>query len=249
MQSRRDSIARLLSPPDAEHSKMAPPLALDIDGTLTDPNRLDPDRIDPRIFDVLYDWPEPIVVATGKAFPYPVALCHFLGIPIRVVAENGGVAFADGYLEILGDGEASREVADAYREAGYDLGWGQSDPLNRWRETEIAVQIDQPEAPLRELAAERGLEVVDSGYAYHVKSPDVDKGQALEIVAAAIGVEPEAFVAIGDSENDVETFDRAGRSFAVANADDAARAAADEVVEGAHADGTLSILERLREAN
>ncbi|GAB3681296.1 phosphoglycolate phosphatase [Salinarchaeum chitinilyticum] len=223
---------------------MAPPLALDIDGTLTDPER---DRIDPRLFDVLGDWPEPIVVATGKAFPYPVALCHFLDIPIRVVAENGGVAFADDHVEILGDDTASRAVAEAYQDAGYSLGWGDSNLLNRWRETEVAVQIDQPEGPLRELAAEHGLEVVDSGYAYHVKSPDVDKGKGLAIVAATIGVEPEAFVAIGDSENDVETFERVGRSFAVANADDAAMAAADEVVSGAHADGTLSVLEQLRQ--
>ncbi|WP_248516119.1 HAD hydrolase family protein [Salinarchaeum laminariae] len=224
---------------------MVPPLALDIDGTLTDPDR---DRIDPRIFDALYDWPAPIVIATGKAFPYPVALCHFLGIPLRVVAENGGVAFTEDHLEILGDDAASRAVADAYLDAGYDLGWGDSDPLNRWRETEVAVQIDQPEAPLRELAGEHGLEVVDSGYAFHVKSPEVDKGKGLAIVAASIGVDPEAFVAIGDSENDVETFERVGRSYAVANADDAAQAAADEVVQGAHADGTLSILDRLREA-
>jgi phosphoglycolate phosphatase (TIGR01487 family) len=222
---------------------MVPPLALDIDGTLTDPEH---DRIDPRLFDPLLEWPAPIVLATGKAFPYPVALCHYLDVPIRVVAENGGVALADGHLEILGDGAASRAVADAYEAAGYSLGWDDGEPLNRWRETEVAVQIDQPEAPLRELAAEHGLEVVDSGYAYHVKSPGVDKGKGLEIVAAAIGVDPEEFVAIGDSENDVETFELVDRSFAVANADDAAREAADEVVSGAHADGTLAILERLR---
>ncbi|AGN02690.1 HAD-superfamily hydrolase, subfamily IIB [Salinarchaeum sp. Harcht-Bsk1] len=228
---------------------MTPPLALDIDGTLTDPehDRIDPRLFDPRLFDPLLEWPEPIVLATGKAFPYPVALCHYLDIPIRVVAENGGVAFADGVTEILGDGEASRAVAQAYQDAGHSLGWGGVEPLNRWRETEVAVQIDQPEAPLRELAAEHGLEVVDSGYAYHVKSPDVDKGKGLEIVAAAIGVEPEDFVAIGDSENDVETFELVDRSFAVANADDAARSAADELLDDAHADGTLAVLERLRE--
>jgi len=56
---------------------MVPPLALDIDGTLTTRS----DQIDPRVFEVLPAWEAPIVVATGKSFPYPVALCHFLGIP------------------------------------------------------------------------------------------------------------------------------------------------------------------------
>lgn len=220
-----------------------PPLALDIDGTLTRPDR---SGVDPRIWDAIYDWPEPVVVATGKAFPYPVALCHFAAVPIRIVAENGGVAFADGQLEIVGDATAAREAAEAYREAGYSLGWGGGDPINRWRETEVAIELSQPEEPLREIAEEYGLEVVDSGYAYHLKDPSVDKGQALAAVGEMIGVDPATFVAIGDSENDVETFERAARSFAVANADDAATAAADEVVEGAHADGTLAVLERLR---
>lgn len=223
---------------------MPPPLALDVDGTLTRP---DAPGLDPRVFDAIGSWPAPVVVATGKAFPYPVALCHFAAVPIRIVAENGGIAYADGDLAVHGDGELARAVAAAYREAGYALGWGQGDPVNRWRETEIAVEIDQPEAPLRELAAERGLEVVDSGYAYHVKDPDVDKGVGLRAVADAIGTDASDFVAIGDSENDVETFAVADRSVAVANADDAAKAAADEVVEGAHADGTLGVLERLRE--
>jgi len=222
---------------------MTAPLALDIDGTLTRP---DGEGLDPRIWDALADWPEPIVVATGKAFPYPVALCHFAALPIRIVAENGGVAFADGHLEVVGDAEAARAVADAYVEAGHDLGWGGGDPVNRWRETEIAVDRSQPLAPLEELAEERGLHVIDSGYAYHVKDPDVDKGKGLAAAAAAIGMDAAAFVAIGDSINDVETFERAGRSYAVANADEHARAAADEVVAEAHADGTLSILDSLR---
>ena len=66
---------------------MVPPLAVDIDGTLTRPDT----SIDPRVINPLRDWDDPVVVATGKAFPYPVALCAFLGVPANVVAENGGV--------------------------------------------------------------------------------------------------------------------------------------------------------------
>ena len=196
---------------------MVPPLAVDIDGTLTRPDT----SIDPRVIDPLRDWDAPVVVATGKAFPYPVALCAFLGIPTNVVAET-------------------------YRESGRDLGWGAVDPVNRWRETELAVARDRPLAPLERVAADHGMQVVDTGYAYHAKSPAVDKGEGLETAAGLLGLSAESFVAVGDSENDAAAFDLAGRSFAVANADDAALTAADEVTEAAFADGFLEALSAVR---
>jgi hydroxymethylpyrimidine pyrophosphatase-like HAD family hydrolase len=233
------------------------PLAVDIDGTLTRPR---PDRgVDPRVFDALraYAAEAPVVVATGKAFPFPVALCEFIDIPKRVIAENGGVTLcetdsgddpygggdSDG-ITYNGDPTAAEAVADAYREAGYELGWGEPDLVNYWRETELAVARDQPLSPLTAIAAHHGLEVVDTGYAYHVKSPAIDKDTGLESVAASLDRDPEAFVAVGDSENDAELFGVAGESYAVANADDHALEAADHVTEASYADGFLEALER-----
>jgi len=108
------------------------------------------------------------------------------------------------------------------------------------------VSIDADEALLREVVAAAGdLEVVDTGYAYHVKSPDVSKGRALRRAADALDIDPQSFVAIGDSENDVSTFEVVGESYAVANADAAARSAADVVVSEPSMDGTVSVLEAL----
>ena len=224
---------------------MVPPLALDIDGTLTTPSG----RIDPRIVELLPAWEAPVVFATGKSFPYPVALAHFLGREERVVAENGGVVHVDGETTILGDPAAARAAIEVFRERGGDLGWGAGDTVNRWRETEVAVSVDADERLLREVvsAADADLEVVDTGYAYHVKSPSVSKGRGLQRVAAALDTSPASFVAIGDSENDVATFEVVGESYAVANADADARAAADIVTEGSYADGTLDVLAALRE--
>ncbi|WP_248896449.1 phosphoglycolate phosphatase [Haloplanus halobius] len=223
---------------------MAPPLVLDIDGTLT---RAD-GGIDPRAFDALREWEAPIVLATGKAFPYPVALCHFMDISERVVAEHGGIVCADDEVRVTVD-DASRaaDAARAFVERGGQMGWGRADTVNRWRETEVAVRYDADEALLRAVAEEFGVELVDTGYAYHLKLPGVAKGDGVRSVAETLALEPADFVAVGDSENDVSTFEVVGESYAVANADDRARDAADHVTEGAHLDGTLEALAACRD--
>jgi phosphoglycolate phosphatase (TIGR01487 family) len=216
---------------------------VDIDGTLTDDRR----RLDPRVLPVLRGWPAPVVVATGKSMPYPIALCEFVGIEPLAVAENGGVALAgeSDSLRIEGDREAAEAVAAAYRAEGYDLGWGAADLVNRWRETELAVSTDRPLAPLERIAAEHGLVVLDTGYAYHVTSPEVSKATGLATVAAELGLDSGTFAAVGDSENDAPLLAAVGRGVAVANADGAAREAADHVTEAGYADGFLEAVEWL----
>ncbi|WP_284013636.1 HAD hydrolase family protein [Halobaculum litoreum] len=218
-----------------------PPLALDIDGTLTTPDH----TVDPRVFRALPAWPAPVVLATGKSFPYPVALCHFAGVPERVVAENGGVVCVDETVRVAGDADRVARAVAAFRERGGDLGWGEADTVNRWRETEVAARLTADEALLREVADEFDLTFLDTGYAYHLTDPDVSKGAALREAAAVLDRDPAEFVAVGDSMNDVSTFDVAGESYAVANADEAARAAADEVLADGYMDGTLAVLSRL----
>ncbi len=217
---------------------MTPPLAVDIDGTMSRPDR----SIDPRVLDALSAWPAPVVIATGKALPYPVSLAQFAGVDELVIAENGGIAVAEDTLQVHGDREAADAVATAYQERGHSLGWGELDLANRWRETEVAVHRGSPLEPLEEIAGAHDLEVIDSEYAYHVKSPDVSKGRALEALAEHYEVDPESFAAIGDSANDVSLFGVVGRSFAVGNAVPVARDAADAVMSGSYADGFLEAL-------
>ncbi|MDY6780607.1 MAG: HAD hydrolase family protein, partial [Halobacteria archaeon] len=139
-------------------------------------------------------------------------------------------------------------AVEEFVEAGHSKGFGEegADLVNRWRETEVAVRRDVPLDELRKFAEGNGVTVVDTGYAYHVKSPDVDKGKGLRTVAEGLGLEAESFVAVGDSENDVATFEVVGKSFAVANADDEAEEAADEVTDESYADGFLEAVSEVR---
>lgn len=223
----------------------APPLAVDIDGTLTDEHR----AVDPRVIPVLQTWPATVVVATGKAFPYPVGLCEFFGLEQTVIAENGGIVLAgrEGPLHVEGDPEAAETVAAGLVERGHGLGWGAVDLVNRWRETEVAVRRTVPKAVVEELAAAAGLHVLDTGFAYHVTSRSVSKGRGLRRLAAALDRTPADFVAVGDSENDADLFDEVGRAVAVANADERARAAADHVTGASYADGFLEAVSWLTE--
>jgi len=221
---------------------MPPPIVLDIDGTVSRRDR----SIEGRVVDALHNWDAPVVLATGKAFPYPVALCDFVGLPQRVIAENGGVVYADDRVVFEGDPAACERFTAALREAGYDLGWGEVDVLNRWRETEVAVAREVPRAVVDECAAAEGLQVIDSGYAYHVTATDVSKGRGLRTLCEVEGLDPGTFVAVGDSENDVSTFAVVGDSYAVANADDRALAAADHVTEGSYGEGLLEVLATCR---
>jgi phosphoglycolate phosphatase (TIGR01487 family) len=217
---------------------MDQPLALDIDGTITTPDG----RIDPRAVSELHKWNGPIVLATGMAFPYPVVLCRFLGIPEKVVAENGGVVYVDGEIKTEGDRETAWNVIDEYREAGGKTDWVRESSINRWRKTEAVVSPDADGELLRSIAASYDADVVFTGYAYHVKKPGLNKGLGLRNLCEIIDIDPESFVAIGDSANDVAMFNIAGESFAVGNADEAARQAAGTILEGEFMEGTLSVL-------
>ena len=232
------------TPPRAVDEGETPPLVVDVDGTLTGRDQ----AVDPRAMTVLREWSARVVVATGKAFPFPVALCQFVGIEPCVIAENGGVVFVGHSNELVfgGNPDAVDAFVAEYRERGHSLGFGDVDLANRWRETEIAVSLDEPREPLDELAEKHGLVVIDTGFAYHVKAPGVDKGTGLRAVAGELGFEPGDFLAVGDSINDVPTFELAGESVAVDNADEHAAEAADRQTDARYADGFLEAVEAFR---
>lgn len=218
------------------------PLILDIDGTITSPEEW---KLDPRVINPILSWDGPVILATGKAFPYPAMLCRFLGTDEYVVAENGGVVYDGNTREKTTNSTIPFQVAEEYINAGYELGPESISLANRWRETEVLVHKDQPLQPLQNIVQAHDVDLIDTGFAYHIKDPTVTKGDGIEILSESLGFELQSAIAVGDSINDVSVFEVVGKSFAVGNADSKAREAADHVIEEEQSDGTIKILKQM----
>jgi hydroxymethylpyrimidine pyrophosphatase-like HAD family hydrolase len=90
------------------------------------------------------------------------------------------------------------------------------------------------------------MSVLDTGIAYHLTIQSIDKASGLSTISNYLDINASDFVAVGDSENDKEMLSVAGESYAVANADNSAKAAADFVTDGKPMDGTIEALKRVQ---
>jgi len=81
-------------------------------------------------------------------------------------------------------------------------------------------------------------------YYCDVTAPGVDKGRLVDLLASRLGVPQDEILALGDGENDVEMFRRAGFAVAMGNAADAVKAAAQETTLSNEEDGFAAAVER-----
>ena len=75
--------------------------------------------------------------------------------------------------------------------------------------------------------------------------PAVSKGNALQVIAANLGIAPEDVVAIGDNHNDIGMLRFAGLGVAMGNAHDEVKAAADYVTLSNAEEGVAAVIEKL----
>ena len=87
--------------------------------------------------------------------------------------------------------------------------------------------------------------VAFSGVAIHVKDRVVNKGVGLRIAAEMLNLNPKDFMAIGDSDVDVEMMIEAGISIAVSNASKKAIKVANIVTSKPRGWGFIEALEML----
>jgi hypothetical protein len=81
-------------------------------------------------------------------------------------------------------------------------------------------------------------------YYCDVTPPGIDKGRLVDLLAARRGVPPDEILVLGDGDNDLEMFGRAGFAVAMGNAADPVKAAAQATTLSNDEDGFAAAIER-----
>jgi phosphoglycolate phosphatase (TIGR01487 family) len=220
-------------------------VACDVDGTITDRQRRISLPAIACIRDLVARGVE-VVLASGNTVCFMDALARVIGTSGTIIAENGGVyriGFT-GALHVQGDRSvavaAYRVLEEHYRRRGVTLDlYGE-----KYRLSDVAFARTVPPDEVRELMRDQGVKVIDTGFAIHLQEKGISKGLALRRLAADMGIPVKEFLAVGDSENDLEMIEAAGMGVAVANARDEVRAASDYVTEKGDGEGFVGAVTR-----
>lgn len=215
-------------------------LAVDIDGTLTDGNRV----LCPAAVEAVRSIKVPVVLVTGNTHCFTRTVSVLLGTPRIFIAENGGVvSHLENDMEILADPvvcqKAYQELSKVFPLEVYNS--------SRYRFTDIALKRNfDVEAAMRYIR-ERDLQVdiIDTTFAVHIKDKKVNKGTGLQRIAERMNLREEEFAAVGDSGSDLPMFEMAGFGASVGNATPELKAASDYVAEARYGEGFAEIINHM----
>lgn len=216
-------------------------IAVDIDGTITFSDR----RIDCRAIEALRSLDVPVILATGNILCFARAAAKLIGTAGMVIAENGGaVSLGNDHAEF--NNRHLDECERTFRILSDRFELERIDPNHR--RTEIALRRNFDMKIAREIVHKSGLEVelVDTGFAVHIKSVHINKGLGLRRIAELMGISPKELAAIGDSPNDIEMLRESGFGIAVGNAHNLLKSAASHVTAGDYGAGVAEAIELLR---
>jgi phosphoglycolate phosphatase (TIGR01487 family) len=212
-------------------------IAVDIDGTLTDQNRV----LCPASLEAIRSLKLPVILVTGNTHCFTRATTVLLGTPRIFISENGGViSHSENDMEVLADPLVCQE---AYQELSRVF------PLEvystfRYRLTDIALKRNFDVMEAKKYIESRGLPVdlIDTTFAVHIKDKKVNKGTGLLTIAKRMGLDSKEFAAVGDSPGDVPMFRLAGFRASVANASPELKEVSDYVAEAPYGQGFAEII-------
>lgn len=213
-------------------------LVCDVDGTITDKRR----RISTNAIICirkLIDSGVPVVIASGNTTCAVDIICKMIGTSGEVIVENGG-AIRAGFgndLIVLGDQKVCWEAFNVIEDHFSSMGTELTLYSPQYRFADVAFARDVDVDVVRRLVRGFPVRILDSGFAIHIQSDGLNKGEALKKIAPLMDLSPEDFLAVGDSTNDIEMLENAGIGVAVGNADIRTRGAADYVVEKKYGEG------------
>ncbi|MFW6110576.1 MAG: phosphoglycolate phosphatase [Thermoproteota archaeon] len=209
--------------------------ATDIDGTLTDGKYL----LSTSAIEALRKLEKrgiPVLLVSGNALPVVQTLKRYLGCTGAIICENGSVVKYRKSLETLG---SSKKVKAALQKLKDKLGDGvQEHWSNRYRMVDCVIKRTLRRSKIDSVISEvEGVKLVDSGFAYHISSREVDKGEGLKIAGRLMGVSLRRIAAIGDSETDRDLLRTASFRLTLANAPASLRDIAHHITKKENGEG------------
>jgi phosphoglycolate phosphatase len=217
-------------------------LVVDIDGTLSDQNRV----LCPAALQALRRLKVPVVLSTGNTHCFTRTVSVLLGTPRIFIAENGGVlSYSEEEMEILAD---LNVCEDAFRKLSAEFPMQRYNSA-RYRFTDIALQRTFDAKAADKRAQELGLpvEIIDTTYAVHIKDKRVDKGTGLIRIAKRMNIDLAEFAAIGDSNSDLPMYRLAGFRASVGNAGPELKQDSDYVAKAEYGNGFAEIINYMNE--
>jgi phosphoglycolate phosphatase (TIGR01487 family) len=215
-------------------------LVVDIDGTLSDENRV----LCPKAVQAIRSLKVPVVLSTGNTHCFTRTVSVLLGTPRVFISENGGViSHSEDEMEILADlkicEEAFQKLSAEFPLKRYNS--------SRYRFTDIALQRNFDVASAASRAEELGLpvDIIDTTYAVHIKDRRIDKGTGLARIAERMQIDLSQFAAIGDSNSDLPMFRLAGYRASVGNASSELMEISDYVAKARFGNGFAEIIDHM----
>lgn len=218
----------------------------DIDGTLTTPDR----RLSVAGATAVMRLEAvgiPVLLASGNVMASTRAYALMLGASGPLIAENGGmVAYrGTGWRETI-DILADRKVADeAYAVLKEQMPEVQPLLTQRWRESEIALEMGPDVDAIREIVKDFPVRIESSGYSIHIIDERVTKGTGVLHALEIIDIPPEEVLAFGDSENDITMFEAVGMGVAVSPKEERLTSIADFVTKWTDGDGVFEAVSKI----
>ena len=209
-------------------------IATDIDGTITHNDR----RLSVEALKAghLLSGRIPFVLVTGNTLCFSRTISKILGTRSPIIAENGGLLLLSYDTAPIVVPPCMDELHSALSLIQKNLPIQVFDSRERVTDVSFAKTVSKEDV-LPYLSDFPNIHLVDSEYALHLTDKFICKGTALENLSKRMGKTAGDFVAIGDSDNDVDLFQSSGLSFAVANASHSAKREADVLLHNKYGDG------------
>ena len=213
---------------------------LDVDGTITDQNRIISTKAIESIRAAEQNGTV-VSLISGNVIPVMYALKIFLGINGPVFAENGGVEFNTDITPFFTIDEPMR-----FYKKLLELNLCEGILTNAWRYCSVGYfPKDEKVDKIYELSKGYNVELTDSGFSWHILNRGQNKGYAIRKLIEEFSLSPDKILVCGDSLNDIPMFSLPVKKAVPNNARLELKSMANYISPKDHGDGIADILSRI----